>query len=218
MTLCECLIHCISAMPKLSNDHTLVTSVTSLRLCAALKDCGTVGVKNAFDKSNAEHLFVYDDSNIGYTDWTDSEPAFSSKCLCAANPNSKTIVLLPLDHKIITGPHIIQGGVCDCLLLTEEIMCFVEFKTNMTSKNYQTIVQRANEACTQLWHTYDGIIRPRCAKLSIPLERLRSVCFHVVFDKDLEITGANSSLMDIQTQFLEERKHLLIIDNKKEFP
>ena len=34
---------------------------------------------NAFDKSSAEYLYIYDDSKLGYTDWTDVAPEFVSK-------------------------------------------------------------------------------------------------------------------------------------------
>lgn len=203
-------------MPVLSHDRTLPPAITSLRLGSALKDCGALGVAAAFDKSTAEHLFVYDDSTIGHSDWTDEEPEFSSKCFVAVNPDAKTIALLPLDNRIMTGTAIIRGGICDCMLLTETNMCFIEFKTNVTSDNSLTVIQRAKEASDQLWHTFN-VIQPRCAKLSIQIEKQRVVDFHIVFDKNLEITGANSSLMDLQSEFLEDRKYMLFFDNEKTF-
>ena len=127
-------------MPRLSPNNILPAAITNLRLCTALQNCGAIGVANAFDKSSAENLYVYDDGNLGYTDWTDVIPEFVSKCFFAANPNKNTIALLPLDGRIITGPSVIAGGVCDGMLLTDKEMCFIEFKTNVTSSNYQTIL------------------------------------------------------------------------------
>lgn len=119
-------------MPRLSQDRNLPVAITNLRLCSALQYCGALGVANAFDKSSAEYLYIYDDSKLGYTDWTDVAPEFVSKCFVATNPNNNTIVLLPLDHRILTGKSVVAGGVCDGMLLTEKEMCLIEFKTNAT--------------------------------------------------------------------------------------
>ena len=96
-------------------------------------------------------------------------------------------------------------------------MCLVEFKTNTFSSNYQTILQRANEAILQLWHTFNGIIKPKCATKSINVDQIPSVDFYVVFNKDLEVTGANSELMDLQMQFLTDNNHPLYFNNGKTF-
>lgn len=204
-------------MPRLSQNKNLPAAITNIRLCAALKNCGAIGVTDAFDKSSAEHLYVYDDRNLGYTDWNDIEPEFVAKCFMVTNPNNNTIALLPLDGRILTGTSVIVGGVCDGMLLTEKEMCLIEFKTNVTSSNYQTIIQRANEAIVQMWHTFDGIVKPKCATQSKDIEQLLSVDFYVVFDKDLEVTGANSELMDLQIQFLKDNNHPIYFDSGKTF-
>lgn len=204
-------------MPRLSQDRNLPLAVTQLRLDSALSDCGACKVGETFDKSTAPLLFVYDDSELGYTDWVDAEPAFCSKCFMVKNPNGTMVVLLPLDGRTITGVNVVRGGVCDGMLLTEKEITLVEFKTNVTSKNYLTILQRAHDAVGQLWHTFDVIVRPRCLSLSKDIDRILSVDFYVVFDKDLEVAGASAQLMDMQILFLEDNKHLLYFDNEKTF-
>ena len=203
-------------MPRLSKDSELPEAIKNIRLCSALQECGSQSVDKVFDKSDAAHIFVYDDNDLGRTDWTDDKPQFEEKCFEAVNPSRSVIALLPLDGCIITGKNIIIGGVCDGMLLTEKEMCFLEFKTNVASPNYLTIVQRANDAIAQLWHTYDGIVRPRCAKFK-DIGNALSIEFYVVFDKTLEVTGVNSELMDLQSQFLEDNNFLLYFDNKKIF-
>lgn len=205
-------------MPRLSQDKTLPPAITKIKLAWSLQNCG-VPVEDAFDKSTAAHLYVYDDMQLGYSDWDGQKPEFSSKCFHVDNPGSICIALLPLDGRIITAKEIIEGGVCDCLLLTEKEMCFIEFKTNATSIETLRILDNAAKALEQLWHTYNVIIRPRCInrlKSSAELELLY-VNFHVVFDRDLKVTDANSSLMDLQTQFLEDKKHSLFFDYGKTF-
>lgn len=204
-------------MPQLSQNSVLPPAILNLRLGAALQGCGAIGVAGAFDKSDAKHLYVYDDSALGYTDWSEAEPFFVSKCFHAINPNRTTLALLPLDGRIVTGASIVPGGICDGMLVSEKAACFVEFKTNVSSMKELTILQRAQEAIEQLWHTYDGIVKPRCISKSIQIEKLVSIDFYVVFDKELEVVGAQASLMDLQNEFLGANKYPLYFDNKKNF-
>lgn len=204
-------------MPRLSQDNDLPLAVTNIRLASALRDCGALKLQDTFDKGTAPLLFAYDDSKLGYTDWTDTEPEFKSKCLQVKNPNSSIIILVPLDGRTVTGANVIKGGVCDGMLLTEKEMTLVEFKTDVTSSNYLTILQRANDAVKQLRHTFNDIIKPKCLSVSRDVEKLLDIEFYIVFDKDLLISGASSQLMDIQTQFLEDNKHQLYFANEKTF-
>lgn len=205
-------------MPTLSKDRDLPDAIIQLRLCSALRNCSRVKVEAAFDKSNDENLYVYDDDNLGYSDWTNVEPtALLSKTFHAQNPNKNTLVLLPLDGRIITGRHFRQGGVCDCALLTDKEMSLVEFKTNALSTNDLTILQRATEAKDQLWHTYDGIINPECRRVGIDISLKVSIDFYVVFDNELGVTGARADFQNLQNEFLKEKDYPLYFQNNKQF-
>lgn len=205
-------------MPRLSKDKDLPTAITQLRLCSALKNCGHAEVRDAFDKSDDENLYVYDDAKLKYSDWNNDKHAVSlSETFNAQNPNKNTLVLLPLDGCIITGNDIIQGGVCDCALLTDKEMSFIEFKTNVSSSNYRTILQRANEAEAQLWHTYNGIIQPKCNRKEVDINKKVSLDFNIVFNQDLNVTNVQASLLDIQLDFLIEKKQSLYFRNSKQF-
>lgn len=203
-------------MPTLLQNRDLPVAITQLRLCSALRNCGSVGVENAFDKSDNENLYVYDDG--GYSDWTNVEPmAFLSKTFHALNPLQNTLVLLPLDGRIITGKNIIEGGVCDCALLTEKELSFIEFKTNASSDLDETIFGHAEKAIKQLWHTYDGIINPACQKVGIDVKQKVYVDFYVVFDKDLSVTGVRADFQNLQDQFLQYKSYPLFFENSKQF-
>ncbi len=203
-------------MPTLLQNRDLPVAITQLRLCSALRDCGSVGVEDAFDKSDNENLYVYDDG--GYSDWTNVEPmAFLSKTFHALNPHQNTLVLLPLDGRIITGKNIIEGGVCDCALLTEKELSFIEFKTNASSDLDETIFGHAEKAIKQLWHTYDGIINPACQKVGIDVKQKVYVDFYVVFNKDLSVTGVRADFQNLQDQFLQYKSYPLFFENSKQF-
>lgn len=204
-------------MPTLSQNRVLPVAITRLRLCSALRNCGRIDVSNAFDKSNEDNLYVYDDASLGYTDWTNVQPAFLSKTFNAQNPNRNTLVLLPLDGRIITGQHIIQGGVCDCALHTDKEMSFVEFKTNVSSIYNVTILDHAKKAIDQLWHTYDGIIKPKCQQVGIDINQKVSIDFYVVFDNELSVTGVRADFQDLQSEFLQVNSYQLYFQNNKQF-
>ena len=205
-------------MPKLLQNKDLPDAVKQLRLCYALRNCGQSGVDDAFEQSDDENMYVYDNESLGYSVWTNDEHTVSlPKTFNAQNPDKNTLILLPLDGRIITGKNIIQGGVCDCALLTNKEMSFVEFKTNVLSANDLTILQRANEAIDQLWHTYDGIINPKCQKVGVEVKQKVSIDFYVVFDNDLRVTGAQASLQNLQNKFLLDKHYQLYFQNHKQF-
>lgn len=205
-------------MPTLSQNKDLPVAITQLRLCSALKNCGQIGVKDAFDKSEDETLYVYDDENLGFSDWTNNESTVSlSMTFNAQNPNKNTLVLLPLDGRIITGKNLIKGGVCDCALLTNLELCLVEFKTNVLSSSYLTVLEHAQKAKDQLWHTFDGIIDSECQKISVDVKQNVSVDFYVVFNKDLNVTGVRADLQNLQNEFLVDKQYPLFFENNKRF-
>ena len=205
-------------MPTLSQNRDLPAAITQLKLCYALRCCGPLGVKNAFDKSDDENLYVYDDDTLRYSDWTNVETtAFLSKTFHAQNPNRNTLVLLPLDGRIITGPSLISGGICDCALLTDKELSFVEFKTNVSSDLDKTILGHAEKAVDQLWHTYDSIINPECRRVGIDITLKVSIDFYVAFDNDLSVTGVRADFQSLQNEFLQNNHFPLFFENNKNF-
>lgn len=203
-------------MPILSKDRTLPTAITNFSFNYALRNCG-VNVIDAFDKSSDNYLYVYDNSILGYTDWTNIKPEFITKCFNVINLDANTLVLLPLDGRIIKAKDIIQGGICDCILLSENNMCLIEFKTNATSTNPLRIIDNATDAIRQLWHTFYDVLIPKCAAVSKDLNQLKQIEFYIVFNKELNVTSANSTLMDLQNQFLEDKRYPLYFNNTKTF-
>ena len=205
-------------MPTLSQNRDLPAAITQLKLCYALRYCGPLGVGIAFDKSDDENLYVYDDGSLGYSDWTNVAPAeFLSTTFHAQNSNRNTLVLLPLDGCIITGKNITKGGICDCALLTDKEMSLVEFKTNVLSTNNLTILQRATEAKDQLWHTYQSIIYRECCIIGISITLKVSIDFYVVFDNDLSVTGVRADFQNLQNEFLQNNHFPLFFESNKQF-
>ena len=141
-------------------DNNIPQEVRRLRLCSSLQSCGGT-VEVCLKESNEVAMSIYDDASLGYTDWINGNSGLPDTFI-ANNAGNKKLVLLPLDNRIISGPVVKQGGVADCVVLTMDNMSFIEFKTNVTSNTDFNISAKTEDAINQLWHTYDGIISPRC--------------------------------------------------------
>ena len=200
-------------MQRLSNNTNIPTAVKNLRLCPALSNCGCIDVQKAVDKTTDNHVYVYDDSTLGYSDWTNNVPSNLSKTFHAKNPNKTEIVLLPLDHRIITGPTVIQGGVCDCALLTVNELSLIEFKTNAKTESEKTLEQRCQEASDQILHTLNGILRPKCNQKHIDIDKKVDIDAYIVFDNKLiNVTGVQTIFQETAMEVLEKKKyHYMLI-------
>lgn len=204
-------------MPRPSNNTNIPTAVKKLRLCSALSDCGRISVQQAMVISTDNCLYVYDDATLGYSDWTNIVPSNLSETFSADNPNNTEIVLLPLDNRIITGPKVTQGGVCDCALLTVNELSLIEFKTNAKTVSNKTLEQRCREASSQILHTIDGIIKPKCSQKGIDIDKKVDIDAYIVFDSQLNVTSVQTIFQAIAMEVLEKNKLLLFVDNKKTF-
>lgn len=204
-------------MPRPSNNTNIPTAVSNLRLCSALSDCGRIGVQQAMVISTDSRLYVYDDATLGYSDWTNIVPSNLSETFSADNPNNIEIVLLPLDNRIITGPKVTQGGVCDCALLTVNELSLIEFKTNAKTVSNKTLEQRCREASSQILHTIDGIIKPKCSQKGIDIDKKVDINAYIVFNNELNVTSVQTIFQAIAMEVLEKNKLLLFVDNKKTF-
>lgn len=203
-------------MARLSNNTNIPTAVSNLRLCSALSNCGC-GVQHAMVISTDEKLYVYDDATLGYSAWSNIVPSNLSKTFSADNPNNTEIVLLPLDNSIITGPKVTQGGVCDCALLTVNELSLIEFKTNVKTESDKTLEQRCREALSQILHTINGIIKPKCNQQRIDIEEKVDIDAYIVFDSQLNVTSVQTIFQAIAMEVLEKNKLLLFVHNKKTF-
>lgn len=203
-------------MPIQTGGNTLPKALTNIRCCTALKNCGKETVENAHRVSSAQQLYVYDDSILRYSNWSNNiaEVPDKTKCFTICNTKLTEIVFLPLDNRILSGKSIRKGGISDCLLLTQDMMSFVELKTEAISK--ACFMNRLNEAINQHWNTFSHVVKPRIEKV---LKRFPNIGveFYVVFNDGLMVTATFAELQDAQADFLLEYGYPLYVDNSKEY-
>lgn len=196
-------------------DNNIPQEVRRLRLCSSLQSCGGT-VEVCLKESNEVAMSIYDDASLGYTDWINGNSGLPDTFI-ANNAGNKKLVLLPLDNRIISGPVVKQGGVADCVVLTMDNMSFIEFKTNVTSNTDFNISAKTEDAINQLWHTYDGIISPRCLAKGVDIATMVDIEFYIVFNKELDVTSATASRLNHQMEFMRDHNLPLYFENEKNF-
>ncbi len=91
----------------------------------------------------------------------------SDKTFEVKNENALSIHFLPIDNALITAqdkfPIFQEDGQnknprCDFALFTENVLCLVELKMNMTSENERSKSNKAEDAVKQIWNTLDFIL------------------------------------------------------------
>lgn len=195
--------------------NNIPNEVKRLRLCSSLQNCGGT-VEVCLKESNEVAMSIYDDASLGYTDWINGNSGLPDTFI-ANNAGNKKLVLLPLDNRIISGPVVKQGGVADCVVLTMDNMSFIEFKTNVTSNTDFNISAKTEDAINQLWHTYDGIISPRCLAKGVDIATMVDIEFYIVFNKELDVTSATASRLNHQMEFMRDHNLPLYFENEKNF-
>lgn len=196
-------------------DNNIPQEVRRLRLCSSLQSCGGT-VEVCLKESNEVAMSIYDDASLGYTDWINGNSGLPDTFI-ANNAGNKKLILLPLDNRIISGPVVKQGGVADCVVLTMDNMSIIEFKTNVTSNTDFNISAKTEDAINQLWHTYDGIISPRCLAKGVDIATMVDIEFYIVFNKELDVTSATASRLNHQMEFMRNHNLPLYFDNEKNF-
>lgn len=196
-------------------NNNIPQEVKRLRLCSSLQGCGEA-VEVCLKESNDVAMSIYDDTSLGYTDWIKGNSGLPDSFI-ANNASNKKLILLPLDNRIISGSAVKQGGVADCAVLTIDNMSFIEFKTNVTSNTDFNISAKTKDAINQLWHTFNGIISPRCSAKGIDIAKMVDVEFYIVFNKELDVTSATASRLNNQMEFMSDHNFPLYFENEKDF-
>ena len=203
-------------MPIPTGGNTLPQALTNIRCCTALKNCGKETVQNAHKVSSAKQLYVYDDNNLRYSNWSNkiADVPDITKCLTICNTKLTEIVFLPLDNRILSGKNIRKGRISDCLILTQDMMSFVELKTEATSQ--ACFMDRVNDAIIQHRNTFFNVVKPRIEKVLNGFPNI-GVEFYVVFNDGLMVTATFAELQDAQADFLLKCGYPLYVDNRKEY-
>ena len=102
-----------------------------------------------FEHSQKAQLFVYDDEDAGYSRFvSDTNGLGRDKTISIDNSNHKDVFLMRIDGMLFQGM-----SKCDCALLSQKDMFFIEFKTNASNKNEESRVAQYTKCYKQLKQT-----------------------------------------------------------------
>lgn len=131
-----------------------------------------------FECANRGKLFVYDDADKGHSVYVNDTGRLGlDKLFIANNPKHKDVFLWHID-----GVMFPKDSKCDCAVLTESDMCFIEFKSNAANRSNEAIKHNYNKAYNQLMLTLNEVT-DRCQQVDVNLKDVVNVKAFAVFNK-----------------------------------
>lgn len=152
-----------------------------------------------FECDNRSILFVYDDADRGYSIFVlDTKGLGRDKVFAIKNSNHKDVFLWHIDGVLFQ-----KDSKCDCAILTDDCMGFVEFKANAANRKDETIKGNYEKACSQLLLTLADV-SARCQSVGIDLRKLVKVEAFAVFNKT--VPRLNAYQKKVVAKFLLDSK------------
>lgn len=155
-----------------------------------------------FEYSNRTQAFIYDDLDTGYSTFVyNTKRLGSDKTFKIKNPHHKDVFLWRIDGVLYS-----KDSKCDCAFLTENLLGFVEFKSNAANSSEKAINDNYDKARRQLSITYKDI-DDRCRKVGINLRKALNLDAYAVFNRT--VPGNNAHQKTQIAKFLMENKFKL---------
>ena len=129
--------------------------------------------------NQSEHIVDIEGIGISYfvTDEIGQEEDASEKYFEVLNESKKDFALLQIDNGIIKT---CETQKCDCAIVDDSDLCFIEFKANATSTNTKQVKRNYCKAMKQLGTTI-SIFKSGVSSLGKDLDSLRKLEAYVCF-------------------------------------
>ena len=193
------------------------TIITRLRLKEAFNGNAkfqAVIVNNDYLNELYEHStrgtsYVFDDLEIGHSVFIQNTRGVGrDKVFIIKNRNHNDMFLWHIDGVLYT-----KNSKCDCAILTEKELIFVEFKSNAENQTDEAIIANFEKAKEQLLLTIDDI-RTKCKTVDVDLSEILSIKAYAVFNRT--IPNGNAYKKNISADFFLKSDGIkLLFDNKK---
>lgn len=137
-------------------------------------------LEKVFEVSNRGTIYVWDDNKKGFSTFTeDTKRIGSNKILEVKNPKHKDVFLWHIDGVVYSD---IQK--CDCALINDTIIAFVEFKSNAKNFNNINTNLEYDKAISQLSTTINDFLR-RCQKVGADVNKDFKIRAVAVFNRTI---------------------------------
>lgn len=159
-----------------------------------------------FEYSNRGTVFIHDDADVGHSVFVnDTKGLGSDKTFRIDNSHHKDLFLLHIDGILYS-----KGSKCDCAFLTQELMSFVEFKSNAVNNTEEAIEDNYDKARRQLTITYQDM-DARCRKVGVDLRTATKLEAYAVFNRTVPKNNAHQKAQS--ARFLMDNKFKLSFEN-----
>lgn len=131
-----------------------------------------------FEHSNKGTLFVHDDADKGHSVYVqDTKGLGRDKVFEAKNTKHRDVFLFHIDGVLFS-----KDSKCDCAVLTEKEMNFIEFKANAENNTPEAIETNYQKASDQLLQTINEVSQ-RCQTEGIELTDMVTTAAFAVFNR-----------------------------------
>lgn len=138
-----------------------------------------------FECENRGLLFIYDDSDKGHSTYVqDTSGLGVDKVFKVHNKEHKDVFLWHID-----GVLFAKNSKCDCAILTDKDMDFIEFKSNAINNTEKAIETNYEKASDQLLVTLK-VVSERCKSAGIELFSAVNVKAFAVFNRSVPSNDA----------------------------
>ncbi|MBD5187629.1 MAG: hypothetical protein HDS96_00700 [Bacteroidales bacterium] len=180
-----------------------VTPIKRLRLKAAYDDsqqfqkitCDSDFVQELFEWTNRGLVFIHDDAEAGYSRFVlDTNGLGAPKTLRVENGGHKDLFLWHIDGILYK-----KESKCDCAILTDNSLSFIEFKSNAANNSREAIIENYEKAMSQLRLTYDDV-SCRCQNVGVDLKATTKIEAYAVFNRTVPSHNAYQKKLAAQFQ------------------
>lgn len=191
------------------------TAVKQLKLKDAFKaDAKFSGISTdedylsvLFETKNNSRLFVYDNASLGYSTFiTNTYGIGADKVFKIANNTHKDVFLWHID-----GVLYAKDSKCDCALISDTDIKFVEFKSEAAQLSLQAIENNYNKAYDQLSNTFKDI-DSKCKSVGVDMRKIVNIKAYAVFNRT--VPSDNATQKNLKTKFLKEHGVKLLFKNE----
>jgi len=161
-----------------------------------------------FECDSKAQLFVYDDEQKGYCTYvTDTNGVGHDKCLDVINKKRKDVFLWRIDGVLYR-----KNEKCDCAVLTNKEIYFVEFKSKVSGRTEVGITGAYEKAYSQLLTTLNEMWE-RFEAIDLDLSSILKVRAIVVLNQTIPQNSASQK--HLRAKFIRNRKKVpLLFTNK----
>lgn len=139
-----------------------------------------------FECDNRGTLFIHDDASIGYSVFiSDTSGIGRDKVFEVHNSDHKDVFLWHIDGVLYS-----KDSKCDCVVLTNEYIGFVEFKANAANRTLESQKDNYEKASSQLLLTLTDVSE-RCKSVGIDLRSLVKIEAFAVFNRTVPQSNAH---------------------------